>query len=78
MSTAPHNHQPGPQQPAPAPYSAPVTLSPGALALVGVLALAGAFTAYLVHQHPELNAPVVAAATVGTVLVAVLALVLRR
>lgn len=78
MSTAPHDHQPGPQQPASAPLPAPTTLSPGALALVGVLALAGAFTVYLVHQHPSLNAPIVAAATVDTMLVAALALVLRR
>ncbi|MFH0245808.1 hypothetical protein ACGRHY_26105 [Streptomyces sp. HK10] len=47
-------------------------------ALVGVVVLAVAFVGYLVARHPSLNAPVVAAATVGTMLVAVLALVLRR
>ncbi|WP_410540598.1 hypothetical protein [Streptomyces sp. KL2] len=49
------------------------------MTLAGVVLLAVVFVSgYLVARHPSLNAPMVAAATVGTMLVAALALVLRR
>ncbi|MFP8907408.1 hypothetical protein [Streptomyces atacamensis] len=78
MSSTSHGHQHDPQQPALPPRPGSAVSSPGTVALVGVVVLAVVFVGYLVAQHPSLNAPVVAAATVGMMLVAVLALILRR